>query len=611
MPTENKSNRRLAAILFADIVGYTAMMQTDEIKGRKTLEKFRNTLNQKVTEHNGQIINDLGDGCLCTFESAVDAMHCAKEAQLSFLSTPKISVRIGLHSGDVFYEANNVYGDSVNIASRIESLGVAGSVLLSNRIRQHIENQPDFKINSLGEYDFKNVNKSMEVFALANEGLVVPRKDEMKGKIKSNPKEKSALEKWWPLVAFLFIASAVYYFISQSEKSISSDVNEKSIAVLPFTDLSPKKDQEYFSIGMMDEILNHLVKIEDLQVSSRTSSMQYLDTTIPISEISQSLGAANVLEGSVRKAGDQIRITVQLINGLTDKHLWSETYDREFEDIFSIQSDVAQQIALTLKAEIYNEVKERIESVPTRNMDAYDLWLRTYDLYPSDEKADLLHEVLEIDPNFASAYALLANVWLNRGGFAGEYSREEIIPEANKYLNKAFELDPHNAMAHKNMAQLTLWYEWDFEKAEKEWNTYVRLYPSSLNPNIIDFYSSVGKFDEAKKWAERIYSAYKKEGGGWTRRGLPYALSGDFEKSNEYYSYVAKNHSFWYAQCEAARGFLYSKEYEKAIEIINKAFEDNENVRYPRNLSVLSMAYFNTNQNQKAHILLDELARIM
>lgn len=168
-------------------------MQTDEKEGRKTLEKFRNTLNQKVAEHKGQIINALGDGCLCTFDSAVDAMHCANEAQLMFVSEPSIPVRIGVHSGDVFYEANNVYGDSVNIASRIESLGVGGSVLFSKRVRQHIDNQPDFNIVSLGEFDFKNVNKTMQVYALSNEGLVVPKPEEMQGKGKAISKSSNKL----------------------------------------------------------------------------------------------------------------------------------------------------------------------------------------------------------------------------------------------------------------------------------------------------------------------------------------------------------------------------------------------------------------------------------
>ncbi len=156
--------RKLAAILFADIVGYTALMQKDEITANQNLEKFHQTLNEKVSQHKGQIINNYGDGCVCTFDSAVDAMYCAKEVQHIFQNNPKVPVRIGLHSGDVYFKDDNVFGDSVNIASRIESLGVAGAVLFSKRIKRDITNQTDFKVQSLGEFHFKNVEKKMEIF---------------------------------------------------------------------------------------------------------------------------------------------------------------------------------------------------------------------------------------------------------------------------------------------------------------------------------------------------------------------------------------------------------------------------------------------------------------
>lgn len=168
----SENTRKLAAILFADIVGYTALMQKDEPSANQLLEKFHFTLQTEVSEHNGQVINNYGDGCVCTFGSAVDAMNCAKAIQIIFQDGVKVPVRIGLHSGDV--EEENIYGDSVNIASRIESMGVAGAVLFSEAIKRHIDNQTSFKIQSLGIFEFKNVEVPMEIFALANESLVVP-----------------------------------------------------------------------------------------------------------------------------------------------------------------------------------------------------------------------------------------------------------------------------------------------------------------------------------------------------------------------------------------------------------------------------------------------------
>lgn len=193
MEKQNKQHstqtRQLAAILFADIAGYTALMQKDEATARQMLDKFHFTISTKVDEHTGQVVNNYGDGCVCTFGSAVAAVQCAKELQEEFQLLPKVPVRIGLHSGDVFFEKDNVYGDSVNIASRIESLGVPGAVLFSKRIKMHIANQSEFKVELIGEFDFKNVDKSMEVFALANNGFVIPKKEDLRGKIKSSKKK--------------------------------------------------------------------------------------------------------------------------------------------------------------------------------------------------------------------------------------------------------------------------------------------------------------------------------------------------------------------------------------------------------------------------------------
>ena len=194
---QNPKKRKLAAILFADIVGYTALMQTNEELGSQMVQKFRTTLNEKVIQYQGQVIQYYGDGCLCTFDSAVDAMNCAKEVQQIFLAQPAVPVRIGVHSGDVYFEADNVYGNSVNIASRIESLGVAGAVLFSKEIKRHIANQRAFYIQSVGEFDFKNVNKAMEVFALADEGLVVPSKAQLKGKGKQVTIQGSFFQRIW------------------------------------------------------------------------------------------------------------------------------------------------------------------------------------------------------------------------------------------------------------------------------------------------------------------------------------------------------------------------------------------------------------------------------
>ncbi len=607
----NNQERKLAAILFADIVGYTALMQQGESKAMSILDRFKEVTNDKVSQHRGEVIKTYGDGSLILFDSTVDAVQCAHDMQVAFREGIEVPLRIGVHVGEVIKKDHDIFGNGVNIAARVESMGIAGAVLMSADVRRRIKNQEHLTTQSLGHFEFKNVEETIEVFALANDGFPIPKKEEITGKFKEKvqSKKKSALSTWWPLIAALFLAYPAYYFWSQSDKTAEPEMNKKSIAVLPFTDLSPQKDQEYFSVGMMDEILNHLVKIEDLQVSSRTSSMQYLNTTTPITEISKTLGAANVLEGSVRKAGDQVRITVQLINGITDKHLWSETYDREFKDIFTIQSDVAQQIAATLEAQIYPEVKARIEALPTTNMEAYDMYLkgknRSFGAYTSVENEQYFLNAIEIDSNFSQAYAQVANIWLNRGGFAGSIDRNELIPNVQYYLNKALETDPNNAYAHRQKAQFALWYQRDYETAEEAWNACTRLNPSSINGTIIDYYSSMGRFEEAKAWADRLNVMYEKTSNGWDRRGQPYYLAGDYETSIEYIeTALEKFPGNWFIKSEGVRWLFAAGYYERVIELLNT---EDGNHRFPRNLGYLAMAKYKLGDKQSASNLLDKL----
>ena len=272
------SVRKLAAILFADIVGYTALMQTDEATARKNLDKFRTTLNNKVALHNGQVVNYYGDGCLCTFDSAVDAMTCAKEVQQIFQSEPKVPVRLGLHSGDVFFEADNVFGNSVNIASRIESLGLPGTLLFSERIKRDIENQTDFTIQSLGEFDFKNVKRPVEVFALANEGFIIPQREEMKGKLKAaEPKSNK-----WLMVASVLVLTLIGIvtwnlydqktsrLLDESELSatLSKEVRDKRVAVMVFENLTMDPSLDAFGKMTSDWITKGLMETNKVNVIS-------------------------------------------------------------------------------------------------------------------------------------------------------------------------------------------------------------------------------------------------------------------------------------------------------------------------------------------------------
>ena len=311
-------------------------MQKDEVTANHNLEKFHQTLQKKVSQYKGQIINNYGDGCVCTFDSAVDAMHCAKEAQSIFQTEPKVPVRIGLHSGDVFFKDDNVYGDSVNIASRIESLGVAGAVLFSKQIKRHIANQTVFKVQSLGVFDFKNVEKTMEVFGLANEGLVIPQRSEMKGKIKTAQKNKWLMPS---IIGMLFLAVIGYWQwmpnnsmkLNEPEQltvntPLPPNVLNERVAIIPIQNNTT--DQELDILGKMaaDWINRGLMDIDNAEVVSPYTVNQHLDAVgiLPNNaqgkpSFSELTGARNFIQGSFYQEKEELIFLMELVDALNGK----------------------------------------------------------------------------------------------------------------------------------------------------------------------------------------------------------------------------------------------------------------------------------------------------
>ena len=290
-----EKKRFLAAIMFTDMVGYTAQMQKDEGLAKVNRDRHRQVLQDHVQSHAGKILQYYGDGTLCVFESAVEAVRCAIKIQTELQKDPPIPLRVGIHAGDIVYDNEGVYGDAVNVASRIENLSVAGSVLISEKVMFELKNHPGLSAESLGYFNLKNVKYPMEIFAVSSNQLAIPDPETIK---KERVREK------------------------------------KSIAVLPFVNMSADPENEYFSDGITEELLNTLSKIEGLQVTARTSSFAFKNRNIDVREIGTQLEVKTVLEGSVRKAGNKVRITAQLINTADGYHLWSETYDRQLDDIF-------------------------------------------------------------------------------------------------------------------------------------------------------------------------------------------------------------------------------------------------------------------------------------
>lgn len=468
--------RQLAAIMFTDIEGYSSIMQENEEQAIQWRTRYRNTLESLHQQFEGRIIQHYGDGTLSTFSSAVNAVACALAMQQAFRQPPVIPVRIGLHSGDIVFDGEQIYGDSVNITSRIESLGVAGSVLLSEKILDEIGNHPEFKTASVGSYQFKNIKRRMDVFALDHPGLVVPAPNSLKGKLAPRHRQPSP----------------------DTDKQASASA-EKSIAVLPFVNLSNDPEQEYFSQGVGEEILNSLSKLKDLKVVSRSSSFQFDARHIDLREVKEKLGVKTALQGSIRKQGRRLRLMVQLVNLETGLHLWSEKYDRDLDDVFAVQDEVALSITEKLKCTLLENDRELITKNPTNNVSAYELYLKGR-YYMNKRGASLLtaiqslEEAIALDPAFMLAHTAYADTYL-MAGFYGLLPPAEILPKVQQSAKTALQLDPEACEPYATLGYLYTCFEWNWEEAEKHF-----LRSLAINP----------RYTQAHFWYGCMYLAWVK-----------------------------------------------------------------------------------------------------
>ncbi len=463
------ASRQLAAIMFTDIVGYTALMQQNEQRAVTVVKRRNACLEKLIVDYRGKILDYIGDGSLSIFPSATDAVKCSIELQKALRTEPVVLLRIGLHIGEVFFEDEKVFGDGVNVASRIQSLGKENTVLISGEIHDKIKNNASITTVLLGRFDFKNVDKPMEVFALTNDGLSLPQRNTMEGNLtRKDIKKRNGLIAF-SLILFMAAAFIVYKNTFASNATL---VIDKSIAVLPFTDMSQNKDQEFFSDGLTEDIITQLAKINSFKVISRTSVMQYKKSSKSLKEIGKELGAAIILEGSLQHSGDKVRINAQLINAATDEHLWAETYDRSIKDIFSIQTEIATQISAALKAELSPEEQQLIEKKDTENSEAYQLYLKGRYYWnkrleePVKKSIEYFKQAIEKDSTYAMAYAGLGDAYLMLGVYS-VVRPDESFPLSKMYSEKALKLDNTLAEAYSTLIDYNIHYTWDADEADR------------------------------------------------------------------------------------------------------------------------------------------------
>ena len=468
-----EGNRRLAAIMFTDLIGYTALTQKKEESALTLLEEQRKLVRQYLARHHGREIKTIGDSFLVEFASSLDATRCAYDIQRGVREfnfgrpeSGRIHLRIGLHLGDVVESGGDISGDSVNIASRIEPLAEDGGVCLSRQVFDQVQNKFEIPMSSLGPRNLKNVSAPLEVYR-----MVMPWEGER------------------PL------------------KEPSSD----RIAVLPFANMSHDPNDEYFADGMTEELIDRLAQVKSLRVIARTSVMSYKGEKKKISEIAKELGVGTLVEGSVRKAGNRVRVSVQLISGGAEEHLWSSHYDGDLGDVFAVQSEIAEKVAGELKVQLLKSEKQTLERKPTENTEAYSDFLRGRELYRMEKETSvrqasgLFEKAIELDPSFARAYVGLADChqWLGNSG----YEPLDIFhPKIKSLLERALELDPDLPEAHASLSEAR-YNDDDLVGAEAEARRAMELNPSLPNSYnmLAELTANKGDLEEFVRLREAAY----------------------------------------------------------------------------------------------------------
>lgn len=438
--------------MFTDIVGYTALMQKDEQKASQIRERHRQVFKAQHEIFEGKILQYFGDGTLSTFKSAIESVRCAIAIQRALKDPIPIPIRIGIHIGDVVFDGTEIYGDGVNLASRIENLSLPGAILISKKIESELSNHPAIPTKYLGKYVLKNIQEPVEIYAINEQSISVPEPGDILGKLHKK---------------------------------------EKSIAVLPFVNFSSDKENEYFADGMTEEIINALTKVKNLNVTSRTSSFYFKNKDVSLKQIGSELNVSTILEGSIRISKNKMRLTAQLIDVEEDFHFWSETFDRPMDDVFSLQDEISLLIADRLREHLgHLEVGEHLVKAPVVPVDIYKKYLKARFLIFKMEKSSLeegleiLKQIVDEEPEYVEAQ-LSIHLAYTLLGTIGFLPSSEAFILGQPALQKAIELDKNKPECQLNLAWMALLREWDLSK------TYAHLNNIGKHTTIIDYYQSM------------------------------------------------------------------------------------------------------------------------
>jgi adenylate cyclase len=553
--TEERAKRKLSGIFSADAVGYSRLMEEDETATIRTLEDNKRLMSKLIQQFKGRVVDAPGDNLLAEFGSVVDATECAVEIQRELKAkndelpdTRRMEFRIGVNLGDVVEEADRIYGDGVNIAARIEGLAEPGGICISRTAYDHVKNKLELGYEYLGEHSVKNIAEPVRVYRVLMEpeaaGKVIGEKRFL-GRIS----RRAALS---AIIILLIVAGGVigwniYLYQSKRVEPASLDKmafplpEDPSIAVLPFDNMSGDPKQDYFIDGLSDQIITNLSKVPHLFVIARNSTFTYKGKPVKVQKVAEDLGVRYVLEGSVQKTADRIRVTAQLIDAIKGHHLWAESYDRDLKDIFAVQDVITFEILKALQVKLTGGEKLSIIGKGTENLEAYQKILQALEISgrftPEDniKARQLAEEAIALDPKYPVAYRTLA--WTHYNELWGGWSknRAKSFQLAIKEAQKAVELDNTQAGAHILLGMLHV-YRRQYEKAIAAGERAVSVSPNGAHYNA--FYAVILRFAgrseesiELTKKAMRLSPIYP----AWflASLGMAYRMTGQYDEAIE------------------------------------------------------------------------------
>jgi TolB-like protein/Flp pilus assembly protein TadD len=636
--------RKLTAIMFTDIVGYTALMAQDEVKALKILQLNREAVSTGISAHKGIFIKEIGDGTLSRFDSTLDAVNCAMSIQNKLQQQTAFELRIGIHVGDVIEQDNDIFGDGVNVAARLEQQAPVGGVCISETVYDAIRSHPDIKVKALGAKRLKGTGRDINIYNLEaesfrfinfdNEHLIPKEHDQtdvanqtlLNNQHQGHLKSKSERRIYVALTLLTTFLGLLYFNTFDksnphtNNKVKTNELNQStppSIAVLPFKDFSQDKKLEYLSLGLTEEILNVLANIKELRVSARTSSFAFKNDTLDIREIGNKLNVNYILEGSIRKYKNKIRVTAQLINTKTNFHLMSDNFDYELKDIFKFQDDISNRIVRKLSIVLSEKSKLLFEVEKNAVPEAYNNYLLAISHLNLDNTRtsiqraiDSFEVAISISPKYAKAYAGLCQSYLEANDYYSS-SSDNLIKKAETACTKARSLNPQLIEVYISLGNLY--------RVKKDFKSAINILNIALtkNPNSINALIEIGKTYresqdlenaevflnqaiqlEPNNWLafnqlglanlflgdhSKAEAAFKKilhidphNTSGLNNLGTLYLFQAKFERAASYFQRAMKIDPSTVNYSNHATVLHYLGHYQEAIELYKKILFDNE-----------------------------------